>query len=375
MTAPVVKGRCPGALNPMMSGDGLVVRIRPFNGRLRRAQADGIATLATAHGNGMLDISSRGNIQLRGVTDQSHPPLIQGLRHMALVDASADIEARRNVLVTPFWITGDETEVFAADLTEALTAGDAPALPHKFGFAVDTGKEPVLQTASADIRLERDVAGGLILVADGAGSGKPVTSESIITEAMALADWFLENRQDQNRMAALVKTGLPLPPGFIVPRQTQTYVPAPGYTPLGAMVGLALGQLRVETLSSLAKHGGLRMTPWRLLLVENARELPDVEGLIWSADDPLLRVIACTGAPRCPQGHADARGIARHLAPHIPQGQFCHVSGCAKGCAHPKTADITVTGTPDGLSLIRNGRAEDTPQATGLSPQDIIKAI
>ncbi|MFC6585645.1 hypothetical protein [Sulfitobacter aestuariivivens] len=109
---------------------------------------------------------------------------------MALVDASADIEARRNVLVTPFWITGDETEVFAADLTEALTAGDAPALPHKFGFAVDTGKEPVLQTASADIRLERDVAGGLILVADGAGSGKPVTSESIITEAMALADWF-----------------------------------------------------------------------------------------------------------------------------------------------------------------------------------------
>ena len=51
MTAPVVKGYCPGALRPMMSGDGLVVRVRPFNGRLRRAQADGIATLAAAHGN------------------------------------------------------------------------------------------------------------------------------------------------------------------------------------------------------------------------------------------------------------------------------------------------------------------------------------
>ena len=29
MSAPQVKGWCPGAHRPMMSGDGLVVRIRP----------------------------------------------------------------------------------------------------------------------------------------------------------------------------------------------------------------------------------------------------------------------------------------------------------------------------------------------------------
>ncbi|MGX1077699.1 sulfite reductase beta subunit-like hemoprotein [Bradyrhizobium elkanii] len=46
MSAVAVKGWCPGALRPMRSGDGLVVRIRPRAGRLDAAQAAGIAELA-----------------------------------------------------------------------------------------------------------------------------------------------------------------------------------------------------------------------------------------------------------------------------------------------------------------------------------------
>ena len=375
MNAPRIKGWCPGALRPMPSGDGLVVRLRPFNGRLRRAQADGIATLAAAHGNGMLDLTSRGNIQIRGVTGESYPALIKGLRHMSLLDADEAIEARRNILVTPFWQTGSETEALAAMLTEALSQPDAPALPTKFGFAVDTGKLPVLQTASADIRLERDAGGGLILVADGADKGKPVTVENAIPEAMALAKWFMATRHAETRMSALLREGAALPTGHIVPRQVQTLKPDPGYTPLGAMIGLAFGQLPVETLASLAKQGGLRLTPWRMLLVESAREFPGVAGIITDPADPLLRVVACTGAPACPQGLSPTRPIAAALAPHLPADTFLHVSGCAKGCAHPKPAPLTVTATHAGFDLIRNGRAADAPELTGLTPEDIIKAI
>lgn len=375
MSAPEVKGYCPGALHPMMSGDGMVVRIRPFNGRLRRAQADGIATMAAAHGNGMIDLSSRGNIQIRGVTQNSYTGLIEGLRHMALIDASEAIESRRNMLVTPFWQTGDETEVFAAQLTDALSAEDAPQVPHKFGFAVDTGAEPVLQTASADIRLERDAGKGLILVPDGSDMGKPVTSDTIVSEAIALARWFMDTRTAHTRMSRLLADDTPLPPGYFVPRQPQTFDPAPGYTPLGAMVGLAFGQLPLETLASLAKQGGLRLTPWRMILVESARELPEVEGLITDPADPLLRVTACTGAPACAQGLAQTRPIAADLAPHLKPGQHLHVSGCAKGCAHPKPCAVTITATDTGFDLIRNGRASDAPDQTGLTPQDIIKAL
>ncbi|NNK17101.1 MAG: precorrin-3B synthase [Sulfitobacter sp.] len=375
MMAPQIKGYCPGALRPMQSGDGIVVRIRPFNGRLRRAQADGIATLAAAHGNGMIDLSSRGNLQIRGVTEATYPALIEGLRRMGLLDPDEATESRRNVLVTPFWQTGGETEALAPALTEAISAADAPAIPGKFGFALDTGRQPVLQTASADIRLERDAGGGLILVADGSDKGKAVSAETIIDEAMALARWFMETRSDQNRMAALLRDGATLPGDHFIPRQKQTHVPAPGYTPLGAMVGLAFGQLPVETLASLAKQGGLRMTPWRMLLVESARELPGVEGIITDPNDPLLRVIACTGAPRCAQGLAKTRALARTLAPHLKDGTYLHVSGCAKGCAHPKPAPLTVTATPDGLDLIRDGRADDASDRAGMTPEDIIKAL
>ena len=46
MSGPIIRGWCPGALRPMQSGDGLVVRLRPQAGRLTAVQAAGVAALA-----------------------------------------------------------------------------------------------------------------------------------------------------------------------------------------------------------------------------------------------------------------------------------------------------------------------------------------
>ncbi|MEQ6249655.1 precorrin-3B synthase [Sulfitobacter sp. HNIBRBA3233] len=365
-----VKGWCPGALRPMMSGDGLVVRVRPFGGRLRRAQADGIASLAAAHGNGFIDLSSRGNIQIRGVREDRHKPLIDGLRAMGLIDPTPEIESRRNVMVQPFWISGDDTELLAAELTEALVSAELPVLPGKFGFAVDTGAKPVLQDASADVRLEQDAGGGLILVAEGMQSGKPVSLKTAVAEAIALARWFAGAPGAPKRMAELVASGT-RPEGHFVPRQTGAYRAKPGFSPMGAMVGPAFGQMRVETLSSLAKHGGLRMTPWRLVLVESARNLPEIAGVITDPDDPMLRITACTGAPRCAQALGDTRELGRHLSASLRAGVTLHISGCPKGCAHPRSAPLTITAQQDGYALIRDGKASDAPALTGLSPDEL----
>ncbi|MFT6674876.1 MAG: precorrin-3B synthase [Sulfitobacter sp.] len=376
---PLVKGWCPGALRPMLSGDGLVVRVRPFLGRLRRAQADGLATLAAAHGNGLIDLSSRGNLQLRGVREDSFAPLLEGLRGLNLLDDTAEAESRRNILVMPFWQSGDETECLAAALTDALIHAEDLALPAKFGFAVDTGAAPLLQRDSADIRLERSTQGDLLLVADGGALAKSVDLQTAIPAAIALVHWFVQNRGDHTRMARLLGAGAALPEGFTRPRQTQTETPRPRLAPQGALTGVAFGQLSVETLSALAKQGALRMTPWRMVLIEQAQSLPEIDGLIGDAGDPLLRIIACTGAPRCPQAHFETRALARdiapHLDPHLHPGQSLHISGCAKGCAHPRSAALTITGTAQGLNLIHNGRASDAPAQTGLSPHSILKAI
>lgn len=368
MTAWEIKGWCPGALRPMQSGDGLVVRIRPPLGRLTRVQGQAIAQAAMIHGNGIIDLSARANLQLRGVTEASHPKLIEDLRTQGLIDPDIETESLRNLIVTPF---GDaETPALAASLTAALAR--MPRLPGKFGFALDSGPRPVLTSASADIRIERAQDGQLILRPDGHPLGQPV--QDLATDAIALAEWFVANggiTNGRGRMAALIARG-------IVPNRCTSApadplpTPQPGLHREGALVALAFGQMQADTLHALAALGHeIRPTPWRMLFLLGATTLPTIPGLITDPTEPLLRITACTGAPACPQGLQTTRPLARQLAPHMPPTQTLHLSGCAKGCAHPAPTELTLTATPQGYDLIRNGTASDTPSLTGLTPQAI----
>lgn len=330
----LVQGWCPGALRPMLSGDGLVVRIRPDLGRLTPAQARGIADAARAFGNGQIDLSARGNVQLRGVSDATHPALIEALAALGLIDPNSEAEQRRNILVTPF--ADAETLALAAQMQVALA--QMPALPGKFGFAVDTGPAPVLSGIAADIRAERAADGQLILRCEGAALGAPVTDLAVA--AVALAQWFVAAggvSEGRGRMAALIARGA-VPPGALAgslaPAPAAT-PPEPGLRAEGALLGFAFGRMQAETLAALAALGPLRVTPWRMLLVQGLRQLPDLLDVIRAAGDPIRRVEACSGAPACLQGLAPVRDLARRLAPQVPPGKRLHVSGCAKGCAHP----------------------------------------
>lgn len=369
MTAWEIKGWCPGALRPMQSGDGLVVRIRPPLGRLTPQQAQAIATASETHGNGIIDLSARANLQLRGVTENSHPQLIEDLRAQGLIDPDIETESLRNLIVTPF--RDAETTAQAETLTAALAR--MPTLPGKFGFALDTGPRPALTQASADIRIERSADGSLILRPDGHPLGQPVAD--LATDAIAMANWFVANggiTNGRGRMAALIAKGR-VPPGCAVAPAEPLPTTAPGLHPDGALVALAFGQMRAETLHALAALGlELRPTPWRMLFLVGDTALPTIPGLITNPEDPILRITACTGAPACPQALGDTRHLARQLAPQLAPGEPLHISGCAKGCAHPTAAETTLTATGQGYDLIRNGTAHDTPSLTGLSPQAIL---
>ena len=366
-----VAGWCPGALRPMLSGDGLVVRLRPFGGRLTHGQAAGIAAAAQAHGNGLIDLSARGNMQLRGVSVASHPGLIGDLRGLGLVDDDAQAEARRKLLGPPF--ADAATDALAADLAGELR--DGPDLPGKFGFVLDAGPAPVLQDIAADIRLERDARGGLILRCDGAALGAPVSADAAPAAAVALAQWFIKAggvSDGRGRMAALIGRGV-VPAGALAGRVAPARAlarPVPGLVAQGALIGFAFGQMQAATLAAFAELGDMRLTPWRMLLLEGAQslsDLPDLPDLILNPDDPLRRVLACTGAPGCLQAQAPVRALARALAAQVPHGRLLHVSGCAKGCAHPGVADVTLVATPQGFDLIRGGTPRDAPVSSGLS--------
>ncbi|WP_424831032.1 precorrin-3B synthase [Ruegeria sp.] len=370
MSAPIVQGWCPGAHRPMMSGDGLVVRVRPRLARLDARQALGLCELAGRFGNGTIDLTNRANLQLRGVQEADHQSLLAQLAALNLLDAEPDIEVRRNILVSPLYQTGDLTARLAQELIDRLA--ELPDLPAKFGFAIDTGPARLLAEDSADIRLETS-PDGLILRADGAETGHRVTEANAIDQLLALARWFAEcHTPEARRMARVVASrGLPrewqgIAPGPVSPALQ------PGTCAQGTLYGAAFGQLPARDLGELIENSGasaLRVTPWRLILLEDGAALP-APTFVTDGSDPLMTTDACPGAPFCPQAQVETRGIARALAPRV-SGSL-HVSGCAKGCARMASADVTLIGYNGRFDLVKQGRAGDEPCQRGLTEETLM---
>ena len=236
-----VYGRCPGALAPMRSGDGLVVRVRPHLARLTAAQVAGLCNAAEAHGAGLIDLTSRANLQIRGVSEAALPALTGRLAALGLLDPDIRTEARRNILVAPLWTEGDDTHRLARELVSRL--GDLPDLPAKAGFAIDAGPGPVLGDAPADFRIERGASRRLILRADGRPLGVPLPVGGEIEALVALARWFAESGGTASGRMARHHAALPDLPGTGTPEP-----PAPAREPLrpgphlrGAVHGLAFG--------------------------------------------------------------------------------------------------------------------------------------
>lgn len=369
MTAPIVQGWCPGAHRPMMSGDGLVVRVRPRLARLRVTQALGLCALAERFGNGTIDLTNRANLQLRGVGEADHQPLLAELAALDLLDGEPGIEVRRNILFSPLYRDGDMTDRLGCELTARL--GELPALPAKFGFAIDTGAGRLLSRDSADIRLERS-ADGLILRADGMATGREVTEGEAIDRLIELARWFADRFDPETRRMARLVQAVPLPAIWQGVEPVSVAEPlAPGETALGPLYGAVFGQLPAQALTALLRDSGatrLRVTPWRLILLEGAQAVP-ARDFVSCVGDPLLTTDACPGAPYCPQAQAETRDLARALAARV-RGSL-HVSGCAKGCARMGAADITLVGNGGRFDLVKQGRAGDEPCQRGLTPETL----
>ena len=365
-----IKGWCPGAHRPMMSGDGLVVRVRPRLARLSAAQVLGLCAAARRHGAGLIDLTNRANLQIRGVGQDNWPALIDDLAALDLLDDDPEQESRRNILVEPLWVAGGETHRLALEMLARLP--ELPDLPAKMGFAIDTGSGPVLRDASADFRFERSSAGRVMLRADGRATGVELAPGTEVDTLIRLARWFIDTGGAQaGRMA---RHTAPLPDwaqGHAVPALPRAPL-APGPHALGAVHGLAFGQVRAADLAQAMRASGashLRVTPWRVVLLENAA--PGAQsGLLWDADAPELRIDACPGAPFCPQAQGETRDLARRLAPLVTG--TLHVSGCAKGCARARAADVVLTARDGVYDLSRGARAGEPPEKSGLTADQIL---
>ena len=357
------RGWCPSVFAPMPTGDGLLARVKPPGARLTQAQARALAAAARRDGNGAIELTARGNVQVRGLTDASAPRFAHAMVDAALACADADAERRRNVVVSP--LADAEAARIAAEL-EACVATDASlaALPPKFGFAV------ALPDVTADVRLAV-CTGPWLVWPDGAPLA--VASDDPVADALRLARAFLAVAPQARRMrdlsharvfaAAKVRPTAPAPS----PSPPRVIGPlAPGFG-----VGLPFGATDADTLEALADFGTLALTPWRALVIFRHKPGHDAETMTWpsrvasfatSRDlivdpaDPRLCVFACAGRPACGSAHADVRRDAVRFARDFPDVAL-HVSGCVKGCAHPAPAAVTLVAGAEGYRLIRDGTA------------------
>ena len=217
--APTRVGWCPGALAPMASGDGLIVRVKPRGGRLTPKQAAAIGLASETWGSGELELTTRANLQIRGLREESLADLVKALDLVGLIDPSPAGEAARNVISSP--LAGfDPAALFdirpAVGALETWLAGDASlhALPAKFSVVVDDGGRLGLSDVAADIRFEAVLndAGPVFAVRLGgaedeaAGRCRP---ENLADTAAALVHVFLAGREpddDMRRMRHLVSS-------------------------------------------------------------------------------------------------------------------------------------------------------------------------
>ncbi|GAB2706747.1 precorrin-3B synthase [Comamonas sediminis] len=380
----------------MASGDGLVVRVRPPLGQLSAAQAQRLAELAEAHGAGLLELTSRANIQLRGVAPDQHSSLLDALAAQGLLDPDARQEQLRNLVIDPLCQPADGVLALAEALQQALVADAAlDGLPAKFGFSLASGRHGGLADVAADVQLVRDGTQGWRLQVPGQPIAWQADSPSLTVQAaLVLARWCAAQARARravgehpDRLPQLLRQPGELPP-LVLPtglRQVPPYLPAdgspnPGWQRgLGLLVAAPLGRVTAGALARLARSGirSLRLTPWRMLLVEGlapsgsavlaAAGLDDPAHWIRDPQDARLRVSACSGAPGCRQALAPTQDLALALAPHVPDGAHLHVSGCAKGCARqlPSTVTLVAQAGPDGpvFGYARGATAQAAPDS------------
>ena len=151
------RGWCPGVLDPMETGDGWLLRVRRPGGVLSPGALRTIAGVASRFGSGAIDLTSRANLQIRGVAVDDLDLAAAGLIEGGVALGDPRLDAARSIVASPWaghdpWAVVDATAV-VADLEHRLVNGLVGALPSKFGVIVDDGGSWSLDELDADVRL------------------------------------------------------------------------------------------------------------------------------------------------------------------------------------------------------------------------------
>jgi precorrin-3B synthase len=368
---------CPGAVQTHTAADGALARVRVPGGALSGSQFRVLARAAVDFGDGALELTSRGNVQLRGLTAGTEAELGERLATAGLLP-SATHERVRNVLASTLTgRTGGLLDVrpWVAAFDTGLCADPALAdLPGRFLATFDDGRGDVAGLGG-DVGLLALGPASAALLLGGTDTGLRTTPEDAVGLALAAARAFLAERAEQGGTAwrlieladGVERVAARLPGSRTEPIRVPTppdtgpageFAQSDGRTALVAVV--PLGRLTADQSDLLvATATELQVTPWRSVVLP---DLPDASaaavltaaGLVVDRDSPWLRVTACAGLPGCAKSRADVRADAAAAVAvgTLPaNGARQHWAGCERRCGRPRGAVVDVIATGAGYSI------------------------
>ncbi|WP_228447108.1 precorrin-3B synthase [Streptomyces paludis] len=359
---------CPGALRLHSADDGRLARLRLPGGLLTYRQAEALAVAAERLGDGHLDITSRGNIQLRGLGAACGGEL-EALLDAAGLLPSPEHERVRNIVASPLCgldgpasaprpgpapvreVPSGNAQLWARELDALLCASPAAtALSGRFLFALDDGRGDVA-ALGADVTLLARADGGATVHIGANHPGVRVSAADAPRAALLAAETFVAEANGTGtgawRVRELPDGGRELA-GALAARLTKAGIEARQYEPtaptasqepwpyaappppgriaspdgtVALSVHAPLGRLSAEQWRLLLSESGtgeLRVTPWRGVIIpglppaaaDALRDRLRTAGLITTPDSPWHGVGACTGRPGCAKALADVRSDA-----------------------------------------------------------------
>ncbi|MFG2140341.1 precorrin-3B synthase [Streptomyces sp. NPDC048650] len=407
---PAVRDRgdaCPGALRLHVAADGRLARVRLPAGDVTVRQATALGDAADRLGDGHLSLTSRGNVELRGLPDDCGTRLGDLLRDAGLLPSERH-ERIRNIIASPLagldLRTPPDVRLWARQLDRLLCASaSATALSGRFLFVLDGGRGDVaglggdvslVAAADADgtsgalLRVGQDPAAVRVAGADAPRAALAVAEAFLAAaEASGTGAWRVRELPaghaltargtvEHLRAAGIGATCVAAPDGTGATPHTEPDAPGIVQGPDGrhALSVLApLGRLTVaqwRLLTATAADDGrgeLRLTPWRGVIVPGlaaataAERLPALAaaGLVTDPDSPWYRIGACTGLPGCAKSRTDVRADAVYavtggtvpLPAEGGTGLPVYWSGCERRCGHPQGGpwiDVLADATAEG---------------------------
>ncbi|MFV0523345.1 MAG: hypothetical protein ACK5RL_02485 [Acidimicrobiales bacterium] len=351
-----VRGWCPSAHAPMQTGDGWIVRARVGCRVVDAHQWSAVADLAESEGNGLVELTMRGNVQVRGVGERRTAAAARRLMECGLAGSDEASDRRRVVVVNPLAANGtgggaaldlsvSEAAVLAS--MEDLLERTCGRLPPKWWAIVDSGAAWPMPIAGCDVAVRYEDDEWHVIVAGRSWIRAADPLPSVLAIADRCATEHVRARDLALRSANAASDARM---GWWGVRTTDGIVAVHVAPPFGVMQAAdarLLAALSAESVSTrpTPERGVLLVTePDRSDLVRDLVGDLATRGWIVAGDDPRRLVSTCIGNRGCGAAHVDTWAVAAGLA----AGDRMHVSGCVKRCGAPGDVRELVA-TVDGL--------------------------